>query len=46
MNDVLEEDPEHAARPLLDETGEGLDAATTGEATIEQLPWFDVVATD
>ena len=42
-NDVLEEDLEHAARPLVDEAGEGLDAATTGEAT---LPWFDVVATD
>ena len=33
MNDVLEEDLEHAARPLVDETGEGLDAVTTGEAT-------------
>ena len=29
VNDVLEEDLEHAARPLVDETGEGLHAATT-----------------
>ena len=37
VNDVLEEDLEHAARPLVDEApergAEGLDAATTGEAT-------------
>ena len=37
MNDVLEEDLEHAARPLVDEApergAEGLHAATTGEAT-------------
>ena len=33
VNDVLEEDLEHAARPLVDESQDGLDASTTGEET-------------
>ena len=38
MNDVLEEDLEHAARPLVDETPGGLDAATTGERVSDEGP--------
>ena len=46
-DDVLEEDLEDAAGLLIDETGDTLDTATTGEATDGGLgDALDVIAKD